>query len=43
MTKVVIIDDIQKHNKMYDRNSKLNGMSFKDNINHVIQLLQIQL
>ena len=38
MTKIVTIDDIQKHNKMYDENSKLNAMFFKDDINHVVQL-----
>ena len=27
------IDDIQKHNKMYNGNSKFNGMSFKDDAN----------
>ena len=37
MTKIVTIDDIQKYNKIYNEKSKLNRMSFKDNINHVIQ------
>ena len=43
MTKIVTIDDIQKHNKMYNKNSKLNKMSFKDDVNHVIQLTRFQL
>ena len=37
------IDDIQKYNKRYDENSKLNEMSFKDDINYVIQLTSFQL
>ena len=36
-TKIVIIDDIKKHNKMYDENSKPNKKIFNDNINHVVQ------
>ena len=43
MTKIVTIDDIQKHNKIYDRNSKLNEISFKDDVNHIIQFTQFQL
>ena len=37
------IDDIQKHNKIYDENSKFNEMSFKDNVNHVVQFTRSQL
>ena len=37
-TKIVTIDDIQKHNKMYNKNSKLNEMSFKDDVSHIVQL-----
>ena len=37
------INDIQKHNKMYDKNSKFNEMSFKDDINYVIQFTRSQL
>ena len=37
------IDDIQKHNKMYDENSKLNKMFFKDDVSHVVQLTRFQL
>ena len=43
MTKIVTIDDIQKHNRIYDGNSKLNEISFKDDVNHVIQFTQSQL
>ena len=43
MTKVVIINDIQKHNKMYNGNSKLNEMSFKDDVSYIIQFMQFQL
>ena len=41
--KVVIIDDIQKHNKIDDENSKLNKTFFKDDINHVVQSTRSQL
>ena len=34
--KIVTINDIQKYSKMYDENSKLNQMSFKDNVNYII-------
>ena len=37
------INDIQKHNKMFDENSKLNEMTFKDDVSHVVQLTQSQL
>ena len=37
------IDDIQKHNKMYDENSKLNQMSFKDDVSHIVQFTRSQL
>ena len=40
MTKVVTVDDVQKHNKMYNKNSKFNKMSFKDDVSHVIQFMQ---
>ena len=43
MIKIVTIDDIQKYNKMYDENSKFNGMSFKDDVSHVVQFTQFQL
>ena len=43
MTKIVIIEDIKKYNKMYDENSKLNGISFKDDINYIVQFTQFQL
>ena len=36
MMKVVTIDDIQKHNKIYNENSKFNEISFKDDISHVV-------
>ena len=42
-TKVVTINNIQKHNKIYDKNSKLNEMSFKNNISHIVQLTRSQL
>ena len=42
-TKIVTIDDIQKHNRMYDENSKFNEMSFKNDINHVVQSMRFQL
>ena len=37
------INNIQKHNRMYDKNSKLNGISFLNDINHVIQLTRSRL
>ena len=37
------IDDIQKYNKIYDENSKLNKMFFKNDVSHVIQFTQSQL
>ena len=37
------IDDIQKYNKIYNENSKLNKMFSKDDINHIIQFTQFQL
>ena len=43
MTKIVTIDDIQQHNKIYSEYSKLNKISFKNNINHIIQFTQSQL
>ena len=42
-TKIVTIDDIQKHNKMYDENSKFNEMSSKDDISHVVRFTRFQL
>ena len=42
-TKIVTIDDIQKYNKTYDENPKLNEMFFKDNISHIIQFTRFQL
>ena len=36
MTKIVTIDDIRKHNKIDNENSKLNEMFFKDDISHVV-------
>ena len=43
MIKIMTIDDIQKYNKMYDENSKLNEMFFKDDVSHVVQFTQFQL
>ena len=43
MTKIVTIDNIQKHNKIYDENLKFNEISFKDNDNHVVQFTRFQL
>ena len=37
------IDNIQKHNRMYDENPKFNEMSFKNDINHIIQFTRSQL
>ena len=37
------INDIQKHNKIYDENPKLNEMFFKDDVNHIVQSTQFQL
>ena len=41
--KVVTIDNIQKHNRMYNENSKFNEMFFKDDISHVVQFTRFQL
>ena len=41
--KVVTINDIQKHNKIYKENSKFNEILFKDNISHVVQFTRFQL
>ena len=41
--KIVTIDNIQKHNKMYNENPKLDKMFFKNDVNHVIQVTQFQL
>ena len=43
MIKIVTIGGIQKHNKMHNENSKLNEMSFKNDINHVVQFTRFQL
>ena len=43
MTKIVTSDDIQKHNKMYNENSELNEIFFKNDIDHVIQFTRSQL
>ena len=43
MTKIVTIDDIQKHNKMYDENPKLKEMFFKNDVSHVVQFTRFQL
>ena len=43
MTKIVTIDDIQKHNKMYSENSKFNEMFFQNDVNHVVQFTRFQL
>ena len=37
------IKDIQKYNRIYNENSKLNGMFFKDDVNHVVQFTRFQL
>ena len=37
------INDIQKYNKIYDKNSKLNEMFFKNDISHVVQSIRFQL
>ena len=42
-TKIVIINDIQKHNRMYKENSKFNKMFFKNDVGHVIQFTRFQL
>ena len=36
------IDNIQKHNKMYDENLKLNEMFFKSDVNHIVQFTRSQ-
>ena len=36
-TKVVTIENIQKHNKIYDENLKFNETFFKNNVNYVVQ------
>ena len=41
--KIVIINDIQKYNKIYNENSKFNEISFKDDINHIVQFIRSQL
>ena len=43
MTKIVTINDIQKYNKIYNENSKFNEISFKDDVNHVVQSTRFQL
>ena len=43
MTKIVTINDIQKYNKMYNRNSKFNEMFFKDDVNHIVRFTRSQL
>ena len=43
MTKVVTIENIQKHNKIYDENLKLNETFFKDDVSHVVQSARFQL
>ena len=40
---IVTINDIQRHNTMYDENSKFNEISFRDDLNHVIQFTRSQL
>ena len=40
---IVTINDIQKHNKIDDKNSKLNEIAFKNDVNHVVQFTQFQL
>ena len=37
MTKTVTIENIQKHNKIYDENLKFNETFFKNDVNHVVQ------
>ena len=37
------IDDVQKHNRMYDGNSKFNEMFFKNNVSHIVQSTRFQL
>ena len=37
------IDDIQKYYRMYNKNSKLNEMFFKDDISYVVQFTRFQL
>ena len=37
------IDNIHKHNKMYNRNSKLNEMFFENDVSHVVQSTRFQL
>ena len=37
------INDIQKRNKMYGENSKLNGIFFKNNVNYIVQFTRFQL
>ena len=39
-TKIVTIENIQKHNKIYDENLKFNKTFFKNDINRVVQLAQ---
>ena len=36
-TKIVTIENIQKHNKTYDENLKLNKTSFKNDVNRIMQ------
>ena len=42
-TKIITIDNIQKYNRIYGGNSKLNGISFKNDVSHIIQLTRFQL
>ena len=37
------IDNIQKYNRIYNENPKLNERSFKNDINHIVQLTRSQL
>ena len=37
------INNIQKHNRMYNENSKLNEMFLKNDINYIVQFTQFHL
>ena len=39
----MIIDDIQRNNKMYNENSKFNEIFFKNYVNYIVQFTQFQL
>ena len=42
-TKIVTIENIQKHNKIYDENLKFNETFFKNDVSRVMQFARSQL